>query len=76
MPSSGYPGERLGLPPEGLVLYLSFGGGGDADLDAVLPVAVDALSGPGWPGPGPARLQVAEPPGALPEPSPLWGLVP
>ncbi|MGC8667256.1 MAG: nucleotide disphospho-sugar-binding domain-containing protein [Chthonomonadales bacterium] len=33
----------LGLPPQGKVLYLTFGGGGDAAMDAALATAVAAL---------------------------------
>ena len=33
----------LGLPAEGKVLYLTFGGGGDADVQAALTVSLEAL---------------------------------
>ncbi len=34
----------LGLPPDKQVVYITFGGGGDADMDDALSKAVDALS--------------------------------
>lgn len=33
----------LGLPPDGAVLYVSFGGGGDAEMDAALDASTTAL---------------------------------
>jgi len=39
--------RRLGLPAEGPILYLSFGGGGDTAMDTALAVAVEALAGNG-----------------------------
>ena len=39
---------RLGLPPDGRVLYVTFGGGGDAELHESLAVAFDALGGTDW----------------------------
>lgn len=35
----------LGLPMEGKVLYVTFGGGGDAEMDSALSTAVETLSG-------------------------------
>lgn len=37
--------DILGLPEEGPALYVTFGGGGDADMDASLRTAVEALAG-------------------------------
>ncbi len=39
---------RLGLPLDGRVLYVTFGGGGDAELHASLAVAFDALGDSDW----------------------------
>jgi UDP:flavonoid glycosyltransferase YjiC (YdhE family) len=47
---------RLGLPPDGRVLYISFGGGGDAEMDRALSLAVESLADCG------AHLAVAQAP--------------
>lgn len=39
---------RLGLSSEGRVLYVTFGGGGDAELHESLAVAFEALGGADW----------------------------
>ncbi|HSV75293.1 MAG TPA: nucleotide disphospho-sugar-binding domain-containing protein [Chthonomonadales bacterium] len=39
--------EALGVPPEGPLVYITFGGGGDPDLDRSLTATVDALAGNG-----------------------------
>jgi len=36
--------EALGLPPEGAVVYVTFGGGGDPEIDRALDATVDALA--------------------------------
>jgi UDP-N-acetylglucosamine--N-acetylmuramyl-(pentapeptide) pyrophosphoryl-undecaprenol N-acetylglucosamine transferase len=36
--------EILGLPPEGKVLYVTFGGGGDTEMDTALSTTLDALA--------------------------------
>ncbi|MCC6729538.1 MAG: UDP-glucosyltransferase [Chthonomonadales bacterium] len=51
--------EILGLPPEGPVVYVTFGGGGDRTVEAALALTVDALAGRG------AHLAAA--------PGPLYG---
>ncbi len=35
----------LGLPPEGKIVYVSFGGGGDAEADRALETTIDSLRG-------------------------------
>jgi len=47
---------RLGLPADGPVLYISFGGGGDTEMDRALSLAVESLAGCG------AHLAVAQAP--------------
>jgi len=47
---------RLGLPPDGSVIYVSFGGGGDAAMDSALNLTVEALEPCG------AHLAVAQAP--------------
>lgn len=39
---------RLGLPPDGRVLYVTFGGGGDAELHESLAIAFEALGTTDW----------------------------
>jgi predicted glycosyltransferase len=40
--------ERLGLPRDGKVLYVAFGGGGDEEARAAAHTAIEAAEGRGW----------------------------